>query len=78
MTAAAEKVLAIALELSEKERAAVAARLLESFDAGEREDIKQAWADEIERRCTALDSGEEGTSDWEEFRSRIERDVLKR
>ena len=78
MTTEAEKVLAIALELSEKERAEVAARLLESFDAGDREDIEQAWANEIERRCAALDSGEEGTLDWEEFRARIERDVLKR
>jgi putative addiction module component (TIGR02574 family) len=78
MTAAAEKVLAIALELSEQERAEVATRLLESFDADEQDDVEKAWADEIQRRCAALDSGEEGTSSWEEFRSRIERDVLKR
>jgi putative addiction module component (TIGR02574 family) len=78
MTAEAEKVLAIALELPEQERAELAELLLESVDADAPDAIEEAWATEIERRCAALDSGEEGTSSWEEFRSRIERDVLKR
>jgi putative addiction module component (TIGR02574 family) len=78
VTDEAEKFLATALNLSEHERAEIAARLLESLDDVETEDVDEAWAREIERRCAALDSGEAVTSDWNEFRSRIERDILKR
>jgi putative addiction module component (TIGR02574 family) len=74
----AEKFLAAALSLSEQERAEIAARLLESLDEADQDDVDEAWAREIERRCAALDSGEAVTSDWNEFRSRIERDILKR
>jgi putative addiction module component (TIGR02574 family) len=78
VTEDAEKFLAAALNLSEQERAEIAARLLESLDEAEQDDVDEAWAREIERRCAALDSGEAVTSDWNEFRSRIERDILKR
>jgi len=74
----AKKVLTVALELPEHERAEIAARLLESLDQDEREGIDEAWAREIERRCAALDSGEAVTSDWNEFRARMERDVFGR
>lgn len=78
MTNDAEKFLAAALGLSDHERAEIAARLLESLDDVEQDDVDEAWAREIERRCAALDSGEAVTSDWNEFRARIERDILKR
>ncbi|HEV8432084.1 MAG TPA: addiction module protein [Thermoanaerobaculia bacterium] len=78
MTEDAKKFLATALSFSEHERAEIAARLLESLDEVESDDIDEAWAREIEHRCAALDSGEAVTSDWNEFRSRIERDILKR
>ena len=74
----AKKVLTVALELPEHERAEIAARLLESLDDADREGVDEAWAREIERRCAALDSGEAVTSDWNEFRARIERDVFGR
>lgn len=74
----AKKVLTVALELPEHERAEIAARLLESLDGDESEGVDEAWAREIERRCAALDSGEAVTSDWNEFRARIERDVFGR
>jgi putative addiction module component (TIGR02574 family) len=74
----AEKFLAAALELTEHDRAEIAARLLESLDERNQEDVDEAWAHEIERRCAALDSGEAVTSDWEEFRARIERDIFRR
>ena len=73
----AEKFLAAALELPEEKRAEIAARLLESLDEAD-DDVDAAWALEIERRCAALDSGEAVTSDWNEFRARIERDVFGR
>ena len=46
--------------------------------AGDREGVDAAWAREIDRRCEALDTGEAVTSDWNEFRARIERDVFQR
>jgi putative addiction module component (TIGR02574 family) len=74
----AKKLLTVALELPEHERAELAARLLESLDEDDREGVDEVWAHEIERRCAALDSGEAVTSDWNEFRARIERDVFGR
>jgi putative addiction module component (TIGR02574 family) len=74
----AKKVLSVALVLGEHERAEIAARLLESLDEDDREGVDEAWAQELERRCAALDSGEAVTSDWNEFRARIERDVFGR
>ncbi len=74
----AKKVLTVALELPQHQRAEIAARLLESLDEAEQGDVDEAWAREIERRCAALDSGEAVTSDWNEFRARIEREVFGR
>lgn len=62
----AKKVLTIALELPEHDRAEIAARLLESLDDSDREGVDEASACEIERRCAALDSGEAVTSDRNE------------
>ncbi len=42
------------------------------------QDLDQAWLDEIERRCAAVDAGEVRTSDWSEFRKRIEREIFGR
>jgi putative addiction module component (TIGR02574 family) len=67
-----------ALNLPEEDRVAIAARLLESIEDSEQEDVDAAWAEEIDRRCEALDRGEAVTSDWNEFRARIERDVFHR
>ena len=78
MRTEAEKFLAAALELPEHDRAEIAARLLESLDEQDQEDVDEAWAREIERRCAALDSGEAVTSDWAEFRARVERDIFRR
>jgi len=78
VTIDAEKFLATALGLPEHDRAEIAARLLESLDEADEDDVDEAWAREIERRCAALDSGEAVTSDWSEFRAHIERDLLKR
>ena len=41
-------------------------------------DLDQEWLDEIERRCAAVDAGMATTSDWNEFRARIERDIFGR
>lgn len=70
------KVLQDALDLPERNRAEIAAKLLESLDDDSDQDVDEAWAAEIERRCAALDAGEAVTSDWNEFRARIERDIF--
>ena len=78
MTNSASTLLQQVLDLPEHDRAEIAARLLESLDEADRTDIDEAWAHEIERRCAALDSGDAVTSDWETFRTRIERGVFGR
>jgi putative addiction module component (TIGR02574 family) len=67
-----------ALRLPENERAELAARLLESLDEQKEADVDQAWADEIERRCAAVDAGDAVTTDWETFRQRVEREIFGR
>ena len=67
-----------ALRLPEHDRAELARRLLESLDEDRTEDIDNAWLAEIERRCAAVDAGEAVTSDWEDFRQRVEREIFRR
>ena len=66
------------LELPKRDRAELAARLLESLDPGDDSAIDDAWAEEIERRCAASDAGTNVTSDWNDVRQRIERDIFAR
>jgi len=73
-----ERILNEALSLPEPERAEIVARLLESLDGPPDRGVDEAWAVEIERRCAALDSGEAVSSDWNEVRARIEREIFAR
>jgi putative addiction module component (TIGR02574 family) len=71
-----EAILQEALRLPPKERADVAAELLDSLESEpteRREDVEMAWADEIERRARRVISGEATGSSWEEVRERLER-----
>lgn len=67
-----------ALLLPQHGRAELAARLLESLDQAPDNEVDQAWLEEIERRCAAVDAGEAVTSDWNEFRDRVEREIFGR
>ena len=58
--------------------AEIATRLLESLDPESQEDIDEAWAAEIEKRCAAVDAGTLSTSDWKDVRARIERELFGR
>jgi putative addiction module component (TIGR02574 family) len=78
MSQRAEQLLHDALRLPEQERAEMATKLIQSLDGEAESDVDAAWAVEIERRCAALDSGETVTSDWEDVRRRIERDIFGR
>jgi putative addiction module component (TIGR02574 family) len=66
------------LNLPEHDRAQIATRLLESLDAETQNDVDEAWAEEIERRCAAVDAGTLKTSDWKDVRARIEREIFGR
>jgi putative addiction module component (TIGR02574 family) len=75
---AARELLAEVLELPPRERAEVAARILDSLDEGSDSDVDEAWARELERRAEAVDSGEVVTTDWNVLRERIEREIFGR
>lgn len=47
-----------ALKLSDKLRAKLAVRLLESLDKEQENDVEQAWLEEIEHRNQRLESGQ--------------------
>lgn len=60
-----------ATQLSENERADLAALLLESLEGEPDEGVEAAWAEEIERRVRQIDSGEVQTIPWEEVRAEL-------
>jgi putative addiction module component (TIGR02574 family) len=49
-----------------------------SLDQEKEREVDALWAPEIERRCADLDAGRTTTSDWEEVRRRIEKEIFKR
>ena len=67
-----------ALSLPEHESAKIEARLLKSSNEDIQNDVDEAWAAEIERRCAAIDAGALSTSDWKDVRARIEREIFGR
>jgi putative addiction module component (TIGR02574 family) len=78
MTKDAERLFHEALDLPESERAELAAQLLATLDGPADEDVDEAWAAEVERRCADLDAGRVATMDWEAVRKRIEKDIFGR
>jgi len=81
MASTAESVLQDALRLPEEDRAEIATRLIASLDADSHEnrhDVEEAWAEEIQRRCEALDAGTTTTRGWHDVRRRIEADLLRK
>ena len=66
------------LSLPEHDQAEIAVRLLESLDPEAQRAVDDAWAEEIERRCAAVDAGTLATSDWKDVRARIEREIFGR
>jgi len=71
VSSTAEKVLSEALELSENERARVAAELLASLEPNIETRDGEAWIAEVERRAQAAIGGLPGLT-WEETRGRVE------
>ena len=71
MTSNAKEILDNAMTLSLKERADLAARLLESLDGAPEAEVEAAWDAEIARRLEELESGKVQAVPWPEARKRI-------
>lgn len=67
-----QDVLAAALRLPPEARAAVAAELIDSLDQAEiDENVEDAWAEEIQRRLTAVQADTVTSVPWPEAKRRI-------
>ena len=71
MTKEVKKLLDHALNLTEAERALLAASLIESLDVNEDLEVEASWEMEINRRLSELDSGEAIAIPWTEARKKI-------
>jgi hypothetical protein len=76
MATTAEQVLKEALQLSEGERARVAAELLASLEPDVETRDGEAWIAEVERRAQAAIGGLPGLS-WDETRTRVDERVSR-
>jgi putative addiction module component (TIGR02574 family) len=65
------RLLEEALHLSDDDRAALAASLIESLDPDFDEDATAAWGDEVRGRLDELDRGESTGIPWPEARRRV-------
>ncbi len=68
MTQAVGRLLEEALHLSDHERAALAASLIESLDPDVDEDAASSWDDEVRRRLDDFERGESTGIPWSEAR----------
>ena len=71
MTNLVEELYQKALNLDDRERAALAARLIKSLDTEIEEGVETAWLAEVERRMEELDSEKVQTVPWDEVRARL-------
>lgn len=60
------------LAMPERDRAAMAERLLASPEAAD-DDVEAAWQQEVQHRIAALDRGEVETVPWEEIKAGMEK-----
>ena len=71
MNTTAQELLEIALRLPDRERADLAASLIESLDQPFDADARNAWAAEVGRRVAEIDSGAVQAVPWDEARQII-------
>jgi len=71
MNAAVQEVLNTALQLPDRDRADLAASLIESLDQPFDSDSQTAWAEEVHRRLAELDGGTVKPVPWDEARQVI-------
>jgi putative addiction module component (TIGR02574 family) len=65
------EILKQALALTSKDRADLAASLLESLDPDVDEDAEEAWSAEIQKRIQEIDNGTVEMIPWEEAERRL-------
>jgi len=70
MSSRFQRALEEALQLSDDERAELAARLLDSVGESP-EEVERAWVDEAQRRFVEIERGEVQTLPWAEVRKRV-------
>ena len=71
MNAAIQEILDTVLRLPDRDRADLAASLIESLDRPFDSDAQTAWAEEVCRRLAELDSGTVRPVPWDEARQVI-------
>ena len=67
MNAHASQILQIALKLKEKERAEIAAILMQSLDEDADPSAEEEWDAEIQKRLDEIDSGKVKMLSWQEI-----------
>ncbi len=71
MSTTTTKLLEDALQLPDRDRADLAARLIESLDPTADDDAQAAWSVEIERRISELEQGSAKAIPWSKAREMI-------
>ncbi len=71
MSSTARQLFDDAMQLPDDERAALAARLIESLDPATDQDAQAAWDAETQRRLEELDSGQATPIPWSKARKMI-------
>ena len=77
MEALATKIYEQALDLPIEERLLLIDKLLQSANLPTREEIDKAWADEVEQRSKAVESGTEKMIPGEEVLEKVKRRVYQ-
>jgi putative addiction module component (TIGR02574 family) len=60
-----------AVQLPERDRAALAGLLIETLDPVPETDVEAAWSEEIQRRLAEVDAGTVKLISWEEVRAEL-------
>ncbi len=78
MSAKADAVLTLALDLPEEDRAEIAAALFESIGPPTEAGVEEAWRQEVARRVAAIDAGQATIVPWEGVRRRLVMRLIER
>ena len=70
----ADEILNAALKLEDKEKAAIAASLLESLDPLVDDDVESAWQAEIQKRLHEIEAGTVSLVPWSDVRKMLDLD----
>jgi putative addiction module component (TIGR02574 family) len=75
MSDSAAELFKQALDLEEKDRAALAGLLLSSLEAEPDEGVEEAWRAEIARRVEELEAGTAETVTWDEVKAKLQKRI---